>query len=706
MQSTFKNNYFIVIIKALSTLYLLIQKIIFFYIRLCMSINYRPDIDGLRAIAVISVIFYHAENSFKNLKILPGGFVGVDIFFVISGFLITSIILKELSETGTFSFKNFYVRRIKRIIPVLLLVFITTFPFIWLFFIPTSFLDFSESLISSLFFLSNYNFYLSGELYDAESSLLKPLMHTWSLSIEEQYYIIFPLVLTIVFRFFKNYLFKIFILFFMVSFISMIFIFHKNESLAFFSFFSRFWELILGSITAILYYKKKSTHKFNDDIYSFFGLLLIFYSIIFFNEETKSPYISTLLPVIGTSLVIYFNNKNGFIYKILSLRYLVFIGLISYSLYLWHYPIFSIGRTTEFFGDGVSKKLFLLTFVFSLISYYMIEKPIKNQKFSNYKIFISLGFFYLFLITLSLASINGKIKAVRGDVLKNLFIGNETSKLTVCKDEKVNEDGYCVFNSKEDKTLILIGDSHMQTLEKPLLEFSNKNKFKLVILNRSTCFYFLDLDVMIKGKVSNCTAKYQEQRRKIILSQSNATVIMGGRTPHYLSGKNFDNLEGGGNSTKVKGFSYKMSINPTNKQTKNNILVNNSLNKTINDLRVNNIKILLIYPIPEVGWNVSKKLITKLALSREGLKGVFLSNPLTTSHNVFLERSKEIYKLYDKIDDKDVVRIYPEKILCSTLIKDRCITHDEVNVFYIDDDHLSYNGAKLIVNKIKDALLF
>jgi len=671
-----------------------------------MKVNYRPDIDGLRAIAVISVIFYHADNSFNNLKILPGGFIGVDIFFVISGFLITSIILKELNETGTFSFKNFYLRRVKRIIPVLLLVFITTFPFIWLFFIPTSFLDFSKSLISSLFFLSNYHFYFSGELYDAESSLLKPLMHTWSLSIEEQYYIIFPLILTIVFKFFRKNLFKVFVLLFLISFVSMIFTFQKNESLAFFSFFARFWELILGGITAILYYKKKNSHKFNDSIYSFLGLLIIFYSIFFYNDSTKSPYISTLFPVFGTSLVIYFNNKSGFIYKILSLKYLVFTGLISYSLYLWHYPVFAIGRTTEFFGDGVSKKLFIITFFLSLISYYIIEKPIKKKRFNNYKIFISLLSFYFLLILLSLASINGKIEAVRGDVLKNLFIGNETSNLTVCKDEKVNQDGYCVFNPKKNRTLILIGDSHMQTLEKPLLEFSNKNKFKLVILNRSTCFYFLDLDVIIKNRLSNCTAKYQEERRKIILSQSNATVIMGGRTPHYLSGENFDNLEGGGDNTKIKGFFYKMNNDPISKQSNNNTLINNSLNKTINDLQANNIKVLLVYPIPEVGWNVSKKLITRLALSSEGLKGIFLSNPLTTSHKVFLERSNNIYKLYNNVDNENILRIYPERVLCNTLVKDRCITHDESNVFYIDDDHLSYDGAKLIVNKIKDALLF
>ena len=353
--------------------------------------------------------------------------------------------------------------------------------------------------------------------------------------------------------------------------------------------------------------------------------------------------------MLGTSLIIYFNNKNSYVYKILSLKYLVFLGLISYSLYLWHYPVFAIGRTTEFFGDGVSKKLFLITFILSLISYYIIEKPIKNKKITNYKIFIGLSFFYLILILLSFASINENIKAVRGNVLKNLSVGDQTSNLTVCNGNKINKDGYCVFNSKEDKTLILIGDSHMQTLEKPLLEFSNENKFKLVVLNRPTCFYFLDLDLIIKDKLSGCTAKYQEQRRKIILSQPNATVIMGGRTPLYLSGEGFNNQEGGGDNKKAKGFFYNIKDTPINNKDDNNALLNKSFNKTINDLLANNIKIVLIYPVPEVGWNVSKKLITRLALNGDGLKGVFESNPLTTSHEVFLERSQNIYKIYDGI---------------------------------------------------------
>ena len=150
-----------------------------------MKFNYRPEIDGLRAIAVVAVIFYHAQITIFGQQPFKGGFVGVDIFFVISGYLITSIILKELMSTGSFSFKNFYERRIRRILPALLVVMLASLPFAWMYLIPTSFLDFSKSILYSLGFTSNYYFHYTGQQYGAVSGLLKPFLHTWSLSIEE-----------------------------------------------------------------------------------------------------------------------------------------------------------------------------------------------------------------------------------------------------------------------------------------------------------------------------------------------------------------------------------------------------------------------------------------------------------------------------------------------------------------------------------------
>ena len=160
-----------------------------------MKLDYRPEIDGLRAIAVGAVILYHAQITIFGHQPFDGGFIGVDIFFVISGYLITSIILKELVTTGSFSFKNFYERRIRRILPVLFFVILMSLPFAWMYLMPTSLIDFSKSILYSLGFSSNFYFYHSGLEY-AESGLLKPFLHTWSLSVEEQYYILFPIVLS------------------------------------------------------------------------------------------------------------------------------------------------------------------------------------------------------------------------------------------------------------------------------------------------------------------------------------------------------------------------------------------------------------------------------------------------------------------------------------------------------------------------------
>ena len=167
-----------------------------------MKITYRPEIDGLRAVAVGAVILYHAQITMMNLQPFKGGFIGVDIFFVISGYLITSIILKELLTTGSFSFKYFYERRIRRILPALIFVMLVSLPFAWTYLLPSNLMDFSKSILYSLGFSSNFYFHYSEQLYGSESGLLKPFLHTWSLSVEEQFYIIFPLFLLIIFRYF------------------------------------------------------------------------------------------------------------------------------------------------------------------------------------------------------------------------------------------------------------------------------------------------------------------------------------------------------------------------------------------------------------------------------------------------------------------------------------------------------------------------
>ena len=174
-----------------------------------MKIDYRPDIDGLRAIAVLLVIFYHAEISYNSNVLFQFGFIGVDIFFVISGYLITCLILKELKDTQKFSFLNFYERRVRRLLPALFFVMIFSMPLAWFYLLPNSFLDYSKSIIYSIFFTSNFYFHFTGLEYGAPDSLLKPFLHTWSLAVEEQFYIIFPIFLIIFYKYFKKNILKI-----------------------------------------------------------------------------------------------------------------------------------------------------------------------------------------------------------------------------------------------------------------------------------------------------------------------------------------------------------------------------------------------------------------------------------------------------------------------------------------------------------------
>lgn len=215
-----------------------------------MKISYRPEIDGLRAIAILSIIFYHSTKSVGSFVLFPGGFLGVDIFFVISGYLITSIILSEINITQNFSFKNFYQRRARRILPALLFVIFFSILFAYILLLPEDFNEYIKSIFYTIFFSSNYFFYFLGELYDATPSLLKPFLHTWSLSVEEQFYLLYPIILYFSFKYLKNFLNKILFSLIFISILAMLSYFYLDQSLAFFNFLTRFWELLIGAVIA------------------------------------------------------------------------------------------------------------------------------------------------------------------------------------------------------------------------------------------------------------------------------------------------------------------------------------------------------------------------------------------------------------------------------------------------------------------------
>ena len=429
-----------------------------------MIIQYRAEIDGLRALAVLPVIFFHAGfNSFS------GGFVGVDIFFVISGYLIATIIIRELN-TNTFSLKKFYERRARRILPALIFVILISSIISFIFLTRTELASYFKSVMAILLFVSNFYFYKTSPYFQSESEL-EPLLHTWSLSIEEQFYIIFPITLLLFHKFFKRYIFLMLIFGFFASLFLCQFLALKTiGTLNFYFTFSRAWELILGAICAyIIIYKNFSYSALIKNLLSTIGIILIMFSIFFFSRQTVFPSFFTLVPTIGTSLIILFADRNTFVNKILSVKFLVSIGLISYSLYLWHQPLLAFGKI--FFDDlSIIHKLTLIfsSFLISIFSYFFIEKIFRDKNKIDFNFFLRIGWITtIFLILFSYISYNFFSSRNSTEALLAKLLVNKNAVYATKMDERQFIKNRIIYENLKPKVLV-IGSSR-------IMQISNDN---------------------------------------------------------------------------------------------------------------------------------------------------------------------------------------------------------------------------------------
>jgi len=663
-----------------------------------VKLTYRPEIDGLRAIAVGAVIFYHAQTTILGYQAFEGGFIGVDIFFVISGYLITLIILKELVTTGTFSFKHFYERRIRRILPALLFVMLVSLPFAWMYLLPSNLIDFSKSILYSLGFSSNFYFHYSGQQYGAQSGLLKPFLHTWSLSVEEQYYILFPIVLLITFKYFRKFLLTVIIIGFITS-LQMADWGSRNYTSATFYFLNtRMWELLAGSILAYLEISKghRSQNKTLNLILPSIGLFLIAHSILSFNEEMFHPSFRTLTPVIGTCLIIWFSEKDELITKILSTKSLVGIGLISYSLYLWHYPFFAFDRLIEFTeGNLFKKSLLLITILISSIfSFYFIERPARNNK-KNFKAIISFILISIFILVVYNFNIlqkegykNRVSEIVRqnfSDISQRPWILLKNSDGSYCHDN-INA---CKFNTSSNKKVYVVGDSIMGALIFDLKDKVIKNNYQFITMTAGACLYFPGFNQVqvTTQKKLDCNNIYFQKIKKILKNENNSIIIFGGRWPLYLTNK-FHNIGEG-------RFELRFVSSGKHKT------IQSSFKNEVIELSRNN-KIILVYPIPEAYVYVSNKLNIYLNSLPKNVnkKKISIKDYFTSSYEVYRERTKTSFELLNSIKGKNIYKVYPHELFCNTVIKERCLTHDDRNLFYHDWSHPSKKGADMINNLI------
>lgn len=429
--------------------------------KLVNKIQYRPEIDFLRAIAVSAVIIYHAKVNLFGQKLFQGGYLGVDIFFVISGYLITSIIFKELESKNNFSFTKFYLRRARRILPALFFVILISLPIPWFIFMPSNFVDFAKSILFSLGFSSNFYFYFTGLEYGAVSGLLKPLLHTWSLAVEEQFYILFPLLFVAGFIFLKKKL-KFYVFFILVlSLLFAEFFSNKNPNLNFYILPSRTWELLVGSL--IMFFENNKKFKISNNISNImclFGLVLIFFSFLYFYESIPNPNFKSLVPILGVVLILLFAKKGTLVTKFLSNKLFIGLGLISYSLYLWHYPIFAFARnlriTQSLSGYFI---IGILILILSIASYFYIERPFRNKKFISDKNFIKI--IIIFISSLLVSS----FIIIDNNGFKNRFPNYDTFSLDYEKylkevRLKKYEFGNPQFTNSNKKNVLIIGNSH------------------------------------------------------------------------------------------------------------------------------------------------------------------------------------------------------------------------------------------------------
>ena len=366
--------------------------------------RYRPEIDGLRAIAVAAVILFHA-----GFATFSGGFVGVDVFFVISGFLITSIIVGEL-EAGRFSVIRFYERRARRILPALFTVMAACVPFAWRLLSPDDLKDFAQSMAAICLFASNVLFWGESGYFDTQAEL-KPLLHTWSLAVEEQFYVIFPLLLAAVWRLGRVAVLPLIAAIAAVSLVTSVDEVRNFPSAAFYLLPSRAWQLLVGAVASFVAGRwqnagvRNASVRVVSEAFGWVGMAMILVPLFLFDERTSFPGLNAAWPTVGTALVLLGASDGTSVGRMLAWRPLVGLGLISYSAYLWHQPLFAFAKhalMAELPAD-LAIVLCAVTIVLACLSWRYVEQPFRDRSrigratvfglsAAGMAVFIALGF--------------------------------------------------------------------------------------------------------------------------------------------------------------------------------------------------------------------------------------------------------------------------------------------------------------------------
>lgn len=662
------------------------------------SLVYRPDIDGLRAVAIISVLVFHAFPSF-----LPGGFVGVDIFFVISGYLISDIIVRRL-ELGRFGFCEFYARRVKRIFPSLIVVLSATLILGSIFLPPIQLEKLGKHTVASAGFFENYVLLWESGYFDIASDL-KPLKHIWSLALEEQFYLIYPLLLWMAWKRGSRSAIGFMVLLGVLSFGINISGVEDDLVKTFLNLPARFWEFLGG---ASLSYARLSSTSWMQGIrarssvanyclaallgiarplLSWVGVLVLCLSALLMNQRLVYPGWWALLVVLGTVAVVAAGPETWVNRVVLGSRFMVLIGLISYPLYLWHWPLLTFARILESGTPSLEFRLvaLLLSVLLATLTYSFIEKPVRSKRE------ISRLLTLVLLVALALIGSLGYMVAYRAKLQIQAQAESRdafnwgwiiSSNPACMKAYPAFAKHYCLLSDPvKEPTVMLLGDSHSNHLYPGLVKALESTEEVVLNLGIAGCPPFSGLASFQKGERDICVDTAKKALQVATTSKQVKIVVLSSRGPLYLTGRGF-----GDSGSEDR----QLSLSDSPEVTDFRMVYEIAMRQTLSDLVKSEKEIVFVLGTPELGFYPEFCVNSRIVWFTKSVR-----EPCAVSKKEFVYRNREYREVVARVlKDFPRVRVFDaSERLCDSYW---CWGMKDGQMFYRDDSHLSVVGSEYV----------
>ena len=662
--------------------------------------SYRADIDGLRALAVLAVIAFHAFPEWVS-----GGFIGVDVFFVISGFLITTLIQESLQQQS-FSFRTFYASRVRRLFPALVIVLLACQVFGWFALLANEYKALGKHIAASAAFIPNFIFWSESGYFDYAADA-KPLLHLWSLGIEEQFYLFWPIVIWLGLKY-RVSLFKVSLLLFLGSLLLNLMMIEQSPSATFFSPLTRMWELLSGCLLAYLVSSKLPVFEFFNaklgsiklicHAISLLGLALILLGVFLFDQDMLYPGAWALVPVLGTCFIIVTGNKSWVNTLVLSNRLLVWIGLISFPFYLWHWPLLSFARIMEGSKPDwqIRAVLVVASFVLAFLTYCFIERQIRfgrNLQFKTYALIMAMSLLgALGLVTYSQDGFKSRAtdKAIEAQ-LADLKFDIPDSEEWYCQD--MSHDSPRCHATGPKPSVVVIGDSHALTIYSGLRErFKAKGQDIGLYGASDGCPPLLNVVIQDQGgDFRNCLKKGTQAIQRVIADAAIKEVILTSRGPMYTTAKGFGDVE-------LEQFGpWVLHFDGEDKGVRSNeeVFVL-GITKTLDALLAAGKKVTFLHDVPELGFDIRSCFAFRpLTITSK------VVSPCAVSRKEFEARTEAYRAMVNKIlSQRPEIKVID---LSAALCNEKwCWGARDDTLFYIDDDHLSHRGADYVVRQLWD----